>query len=141
AEIAKIAPLAYVGKAKKPDHETDEAPATEVDLNTATADELEKLPGIGEAYSKKIIAARPYKPVADLSRAGLPAATMAKITPFVVVEDKDAKAQTPPKPGMVWCNKSSKIYHKQGDRWYGKTQNGEWMTEADAVKAGYRAAK
>ena len=30
--------------------------------------------------------------------------------------------------------------HK-GGRWYGKTKNGKFMTEADAVKAGYREAK
>ena len=55
------------------------------------------------------------------------------------MESQDAK--TPPQPGMVWCNTDSKIYHKEGDRWYGKTAHGEWMIEADAIKAGYRAAK
>ena len=52
-------------------------------------------------------------------------------------------AQTPPQPGMVWVNtgSKSKVYHKEGDRWYGKTKNGKYMTEADAIKAGYRAVK
>ncbi len=50
-------------------------------------------------------------------------------------------AQTPPQPGMVWANQTSKIYHKEGDRWYGKSKNGKWMTEADAKKAGFKAAK
>jgi hypothetical protein len=44
-------------------------------------------------------------------------------------------------PGMVWVNKDTKIYHRQGDRWYGKTKHGEYMTEADAVKAGYHDSK
>jgi hypothetical protein len=48
---------------------------------------------------------------------------------------------TPPEKGMVWVNTESKVYHVEGDRWYGKTKHGKWMTEDDAVKAGYRKAK
>ena len=51
------------------------------------------------------------------------------------------EAATPPKKGMVWVNTDSKIFHAAGSRWYGKTIEGKWMTEAEAVKAGYRAAK
>jgi len=50
-------------------------------------------------------------------------------------------AQTPPSPGMVWVNTDTKVYHKSGSRWYGKTKQGKWMTEADAQKAGYKSAK
>lgn len=52
-----------------------------------------------------------------------------------------ASAATPPSPGMVWVNAKTKVYHTAGDRWYGKTKNGQWMTEADAIKAGYRKSK
>ena len=50
-------------------------------------------------------------------------------------------AQSPPQSGMVWVNSKTKIYHTEGDRYYGKTKSGKWMTEADAVKAGYRKSK
>lgn len=50
-------------------------------------------------------------------------------------------APAPPAPGMVWVNLDKKVYHFAGDRWYGKTKHGQYMTEADAIKAGYRAAK
>jgi hypothetical protein len=55
----------------------------------------------------------------------------------------DAGTTTPPPAGsgMVWVNLDTKVYHREGDRWYGKTKNGKYMSESDAQAAGYRASK
>jgi hypothetical protein len=54
-----------------------------------------------------------------------------------------ATRQAPPPngAGMVWVNTDSGIDHKPGTHWHGKTKKGKYMTEADAIKAGYHAAK
>ncbi len=112
-----------------------------IDLNTASEKQLQELPGIGAAYSRKIVAARPLKTMKDLSKLGIPAPTIEKIRPLTTLSvTRPGGKLTPPKKGMVWVNQDSKIYHKEGSPWYGNTKEGAWMTEAQAIKAGCKAA-
>jgi hypothetical protein len=145
-----------------------------VDLNTATEQDLDDLPGIGPASAKKIIAGWPYFSVGELSTVGVPNKTIKKITPIVAVGPAAVRAETknstarksPSSPnaapsksgnknatsppatqaegggdGRVWVNAKAGFYHKEGDKWYGKTKQGKYTTEAEAIKAGYRADK
>jgi hypothetical protein len=168
AAVLALSPSAVFAQGKKAP-----ASAAKVDLNAASEKELEDLPGVGPATAKKIIAGRPYGAVADLSKAGVPAKTIEKITPLVSVgtapsataapapatapaakssapsatkateptKSSSTQAQVPPAKGMVWVNTKSGVFHHEGDRWYGKTKEGKFMTEADALKAGYHESK
>jgi hypothetical protein len=93
---------------------------------------------------------------ADAAPAAAPAAPAATSTPAPTSAPAPAaKATKTPAPinnasasdiasaqasGKVWVNTDSGVYHK-GGRWYGKTKQGKFMSEDDAKKAGYHAAK
>ena len=108
---AASVPLAdAAGTTTKPPAKSDSAPAAkgdspearggagkpmkkQLDINSASEDDLKQLPGIGDALSKKIVDNRPYKRKDELvSKKVIPRATYEKIKEQIIAKQDTAKA-------------------------------------------------
>jgi competence protein ComEA len=67
--------------------------ADKLDINSATKEQLDALPGIGEAFAQKIIDNRPYRTKRDLvTKKVIPQSTYEKIKDQIIAHQSTAKA-------------------------------------------------
>ncbi len=87
-QTAKKAPATAASAAKKAGGKAAQAAET-LDINSASEEQLKNLPGIGDAYAKKIVAARPYANKSQLvSKKVVPQAVYNKIKDMIVAKQK-----------------------------------------------------
>jgi hypothetical protein len=147
-------PTASPSPAKHKSHKKAEASAT---ASPAAATEASPSPTEkhgrktkGTAAASPTVAPSPSpakKTLADFFKpktSPSPASSAAPATTSAGTKAETAAKGTPEPGGghgLVWVNTETHVYHKEGSRFYGKTKKGKYVSEADAIKEGDRAAK
>jgi hypothetical protein len=122
--------------------ETSPAPSASAAASVSPAERHARKKAGASPTATAAASASPANPLSKIGSLFKPKATA---TPAATTTTGSAEPNATPAPGgghgLVWVNTESHIYHKEGSRFYGKTKQGKYMSEADAVKEGDRASK
>jgi hypothetical protein len=104
-----------------------------------TSNDTKKGACAGHKGVKEWFAAAPAAAAATATTAAAPMAAAAPTKAAPAATKVAAAPAAGGGPGQVWVNTASKVYHCAGTKYYGKTKQGEYMTEAAAKAAGNHA--
>jgi len=107
-----------------------------VELNSATAEELAQLPGVGEATARKIIAGRPYRSIDDLVPAGVPLRTVERMKPHIAIRPPATKVETTRTPAAAAAPAHKSVDLNTADLGALETLPGIGPATAKAIVAG-----
>jgi hypothetical protein len=128
AQTSTDAPAQQTSKPKKP----KKTKAQKASSDTAAPGEVSSKP----KKPKKSVQEVPSNTFAPAE----PSRSTARESAVPVRNASSSEIQSAKSSGKVWVNTDSGIYHKSG-RWFGATKQGKFMTEDEAVRAGYKPAK
>ncbi len=103
---------------------------------TATCKDGTSYTGVKKGACKGHKGVKSWEAAAGATTAAVPAAATAAPKKSSKAAAMPAAAAAGGGAGKVWVNTSSKTYHCEGDKYYGKTKAGQYMTEAEAKAAG-----
>ena len=118
-------------------------PRSPLDLNSASAQEMQKAFEIDAATADKIIAHRPFHSMAELPGASIPPDVAKRISSRATIQSlpprPNSMAAVPKPPAnLVWVDTDKKLYYHSGATQYQTTRHGKLMPEAEAQKEGFK---